>query len=564
MTRNFVTRCLMFCMMVALIATSCKKAVPKQVTFIPKDATMIFSVNARSVAEKLSKSSVNLDSLFNTIFKDSSRSDVAKMKSAVGDLKNAGIDWTSDVYFFLKNKGSVMGGQQNTFAAIALMKDAGKFEQYLKKQRPEAAVKKESKYSYATLDNDLTVGWNSDVIILAGNKEYNRAPSSSANEASDAHLLLNTLYEQKESESVASIPEFVDLAKEKSDAAFWTNSSGLLNNVPMLGMTKASDLFNNSYSATTINFEDGEIVAASKAYSSPALRDILKKYPGQKVNMDMINKYPSSNIDGFMLVSFNPQILIDIVKFSGFDTQVNQYMSEMGFTLDDVAKAFKGEFSFIVSDIAVVTKPNPYYPQMNTTRPDAKYLFNAKVGDKASFEKIMNALVAKGMLVKTGDQYMLPQSFPGTSYLINSQDIIVASDSAVVGQYVAGSGKAVLASDVNGKVSGKPFGAYIDVNRILQAFPLDSTFTADEAATMNKAKATFKDIVGSTDNFDGKLVKSSIQLRMVDGKKNSLASLAEFLAETVKNLHDKHKNADVQMEMNAPDSAVAPSVDSVK
>lgn len=563
MTRNFVTRCLMFCMAVALIATSCKKSVPKQVTFIPKDATMIFSVNARNVAEKLSKSSVNLDSLFNTIFKDSARSEVAKMKSAVGDLKNAGIDWTSDVYFFFKNKGSIMAGQQNSFAAIALMKDAAKFEAYLKKQKPEAAIKKESKYSYATIDNDITVSWNSDVIIVAGNKEYGRPASGASNETADARLLLNTLYEQKESESVASIPEFVELAKEKSDAAVWTNSSGMLNNVPMLSMTKVSDLVNNAFSATTINFEDGEIVASSKGYSSPALKDILKKYPGQKINMDMINKYPSSNIDGFMLLSFNPQILIDIIKYSGFDAQANQYMAEMGFTLDDVGKAFKGEFSFVVSDLAVVTQPNPYYPQMTTTKPDMKYLFDAKVGDKTAFEKIMNALVTKGMLVKNGDQYLLPQNFPGTSYQINSKDIIVASDSAVVGQYAAGSGKATFASDVDGKVSGKPFGAYVDINKILQAIPLDSNATADQVATMNKAKTTFKDLVGASDNFDGKLIKSSIQLRMLDGKKNSLASLAEFLAEAAKNIHDKGNPAEVQM-LVPPDSTAVPGADSVK
>ncbi|MEX6688375.1 DUF4836 family protein [Danxiaibacter flavus] len=562
MTRNFVTRCLLFCMAVALIATSCKKSVPKQVTFIPKDATMVFSVNAKSVTEKLSKSSVNLDSLFNTIFKDSAKSEVAKMKSAVGDLKNAGIDWSSDVYFFLKNKGSIMTGQQNAFAAIALIKDAGKFEAYLKKQKPEAAIKKESKYSYAVIDNDVTVGWNSDVIIVAGNKEYNRNTASSG-QPDDGHLLLNTLYEQKEAESIASIPEFVELAKEKSDATVFTNSSGLLNNVPMLSMTKASDLLNNAYSATTINFEDGEIVASSKGYSSPALKDILKKYPGQKINMDMINKYPSSNVDGFILLSFNPQILIDIIKYSGFDVQANQYLNEMGFTLDDVAKAFKGEFSFVVSDLAVVKQPNPYYPQMTMTKPDMKYLFNAKVGDKASFEKVMNTLVSKGMLTKNGDQYLLPQNFPGTSYLINSKDIIVASDSAMVGQYSAGSAKATFTSDVDGKVSGKPFGAYVDINKILQAFPLDSSSTADQVATMNKAKTTFKDLVGSTENFDGKLIKSSMQLRMVDGKKNSLASLAEFLAEAAKNIPHK-ESVDMDMNGQAPDSTTAPGVDSVK
>jgi hypothetical protein len=560
MMKNLVTRCLFFCLAVVVITTSCKKSVPKQVTFIPKDVTMVFSVNARSLAEKLSKSSVNVDSLFKTIFKDSTNSEVAKMKSTMGDLKDAGIDWTSDVFFFMKTGGSMMTGQQTSYAAIALTKDAAKFEEYIKKQKSGTEVKKEAKYSYAVLKDGMIVGWNSSVIIAAGVNSNNRGQAT--DDGAAARLWINTLYEQKESESLAAIAEFTDLAKEKADATLWTNSSGLLSGVPMLGMTKVSDLLNNSYSATTINFEDGQINAASKGYSSPALKDILKKYPGQKIDMDMVEKYPSANIDGFLAVSFNPQILLDILKFSGFDVQANQYLTSMGFTLDDVAKAFKGDFSFVLSDFGVITQANPYYPSIKTSRPDFKYLFNTKVGDKVSFEKIMNALVSKGELTKSGNNYMLPQAIPGQSYIINDKNIIVANDSIVIGQYVAGSAKSSLASEIKNKVSGKPMGVYIDVNKLLQAVPLDSTATPDQVTTMAKAKTTFKDIVGATDNFDGKLVKSSFQIRMVDEKKNSLASLAEFLAEAAKNIPAK-TDVDV-VAPPIPDSTVVPSTEEVK
>jgi len=547
--------------LVAVVAVfaSCKKSVPKQVKYIPKDATFVLGINTRSLYEKAGKSNISLDSVFNTFSKEAADPDVTKMKNAVGDLKDAGIDFSEQIYLFVKAGGSIMNGKSVSMATIALLKDASKFEAYLRKQKADVSIKKEAKYSYAALGNDFVAGWSSDVAIISNVSGGRNAPGSySSGEGTLSQAQLTTLFEQKDEESAASISEFRDLVKEKADAFFWSNSSSIFDQVPMLGMTKVSDLFKDTYTAGTINFEDGKIVADTKSYSSKALQDIIKKHPSQDLDFKMITQYPSSNIDGFISFSFNPELLIDILKYSGFDGQANQFLGDLGFTIEDVAKAFKGDVAAVVSDLTVVTKPNPYYPAATTKQPEVKFIFNAKVGDKASYDKVMGALEKKGLVSKSGNEYRITSFNVGVPYSIDDKNILVGLDSTVLQSYKAGNGKADLPDDIKSKSSGQAMSAFIDISKILTAIPLDSGAKAEEVALMDKAKATFKNISATSGHFDGKLSKSEIELKFVDDKKNSLVNLLEFFAAAAKTAKIAHNDDAVIM-----DSAVPPVVDSV-
>jgi hypothetical protein len=48
---------------------------------------------------------------------------------------------------------------------------------------------------------------------------------------------------------------------------------------------------------------------------------------------------------------------------------------------------------------------------------------------------------------------------------------------------------------------------------------------------MKTAKETFKDIIGSSDNFDGKSVKGVFEIRMQNEKQNSLVTLTSLLTD---------------------------------
>ena len=284
---------------IILTATSCKKSVPDQTKYIPKDAMFVFDMDWKSLSEKAAKGNINWDSLFKSVAdEDVNDSAIAQGRKLMEDFKNSGVDMESNLFFFLKIGGSMMNGQSATGGIVAGMKDVTIFESYIKKQPGAGEIKKESNYSYISIGNDFNVGWNKDVVILSGSGIQGGSATAPATNA--APQALAALFSQKEDESVSDIPEFRDLMSEKADMLVWTNSGTMMNAVPLLGLTKFADLLKDSYGAGAINFEDGKLVGSFKSYSGKDLADIWKKYAGPTVNMDMVNQYPTP-LTGFVL-----------------------------------------------------------------------------------------------------------------------------------------------------------------------------------------------------------------------------------------------------------------------
>lgn len=504
-----------------LAASSCKTKTPDQTKYIPKDAVFVFDLNWKSLSDKASKAKINWDSLVKAnVTEPGDDSSIAKVKREVENFIHSGIDTTSNVFFFMKTGGSIMSGQSTTGGVVAALKNPDAFEAYVKKHENAPEIKKGSNFSYANLKDDLFVGWNDDVVILSGTQApgFKFDTSGSMNSSpgggsSSAEQTLNTLFNQKEEESIASIPEFRDLTNEKADMLFWSNSGSMFNSVPMLGVTKFADLFKGSYAAGTVNFEDGKAVANFKSYSGKELADMMKKYPGHEVDMGLVNNYPFP-VSGFAVFSFNPQLISEIIKYSGLESMANQYLDKEGLTLNDVIKVFKGDFVIVFSDITTGGRI-----------PSAKFVFNAAIGDKAAYDKIVSVLVKEGIMVMKDGQYVPAPMGDKFAWNMDGKNLTIASDNTLMQQYLTGKGNAAVPSDVASTAKGKSAVVYVDINKIMQTV---GTNPADEAS--NAAKATFKNAIATSDKFNGKYVESNFELNTVNQNENSLASLIKFFA----------------------------------
>src|SRR6266487_4039647 len=392
-----------------LVATSCKKAVPDQTKYIPKDALFVFDLNWKSLSGKTAKENINWDSLFRSSINPGDDSSIVKAKKRFTEFMHSGIDTEKNVFVFVKTGGSMMSGQSTTGGVVAAIKNAAAFETYIKNQEGASEIKKGSNFSYAAFSNDnLFIGWNKDIAILSGTESKTRRyldTSGNTSNTSSSEQTLATLFNQKEEESVASIPEFRDLMSEKADMLFWSNSGSMFNSIPILGMTKIADLFKNSYGTGTVNFEDGKVTGNFKSYSSKELADILKKYAGPTVNMDMVNKYPLP-VCGYALFSFNPQMIAEIIKFAGLESTVNQYLQKQDLSLNDLLRAFKGDFAIVFSDPGMTDKEYEYNGmKYHSKRPSVKLVFNATIGDKAAYDKIVSKLADQGLMEMQNGQY---------------------------------------------------------------------------------------------------------------------------------------------------------------
>ncbi len=536
-------RIVMLVLVSASFLTSCHKPSGKQVKYIPKDAYVVFSVNSKNIIDKVSKANVSFDSLAK-MFSDGNDSSAQKAINKWDDLKSSGIDFDQPMYGFFKSGGSIMAGQSYATGFISVLKDAAAFEAFIKKQHPGADVKKGDNYSYYPLGNDNIAGWNDEVAIVASKHAGSDAPGTySTGEGTLSQQMLTALFAQKESESISSAEGFSEMKNDNTDMAFFVNSVNSPG-LSMLDMTKMSDLTKGSYVTGTANFEDGQIAVSYSGHTSDAMADLLKKYPFRSIDMSVIDKYPAQ-IEGLMAMSFDPQFIPAVLKYSGMDALTNQGLQQTGLniTLDDIIKAFKGDFAFIGSDFGMETKTISEYggtklPQPVTSKvPSYKLLVNAAIADKTSYDKMAMALASKNIMVLQNGQYVFPQMSP---FVMKTTDknLYIASSADILQQYETGTPKANLPADVHDMIKGKVGAFYFDINKILQVIPT----TAGDQGSLDTAKATFKDFVFTADNLEGKKNTGNMLLRFVNNKENSLVTLLHFSIAERKMEMERRKN----------------------
>ncbi len=530
-------------LLLIVFISSCKSSTPKQTKYIPKDASVVLGINPKKLSDKLADSKVSLDSIMR-----SAVSGDTSMMITSKDIQNSGIDLSKDIFLFVNQSGSMMSGSSVTTGIVAVLDKPSQFEDFLKKKMPSAQIKKENGYSYATLKNGFVAGWNDDVVLVDNVTGYNAQNGAQTGTPDAAHQQLTSLFSQKEDASLASVKQFKDANDGKADMFFWSSSNGALSTIPMLGMSKASDLFKDTYTSGAINFENGEVDMDLKSYPNQMFSDTLRKYAGPKVDMDLLSKYPGA-VNGYALFSFDPKLVVAILNFTGVLQTANQFLQNQGYTLDDIVKAFKGDFAIIFSNVGTQQKEVQGYKY---STPTAHLIVDAAIGDKKSYDKIIAQLAKQGLMVQKNGQYqpaMLQDDPHGYTMYSDNKNIVFASDSALMKQYIAGSGKISLPSDVTSKTKGTSVTFYVDIASILNALPKDST--TDEE--MDEAKQTFKNVIATTDNYSNGAIKGHAELHTMNDKENSLATLTRYfgsLSQTMKRIKEATGTDDTNL--NAP------------
>ncbi|MBS1730398.1 MAG: DUF4836 family protein [Bacteroidetes bacterium] len=537
---------------IAVIIVSCTSSVPKQAAFIPKDAFLVADFNTAKLAEKCKKGNINWDSLFTNMLKNADPGKSEEMKKQLAKMSEAGIDFTDHFFVYVKMSGSMMTGQSTTTGIVAGMKDASKFETYIKSQQEVSPVQQKDNYSYTILNHELAIGWNKEVAILvyATPPEARDASKVAPNDGQSSVAALDQMMHLKKEESVVSINDFTSLLKEKADILYWTNSEGVVSSIPLVGMTKLGDLFKGTHTAGAINFEDGKAVATVKAYMGKDLADILQKYPSTKADMNMVTQFPSM-INGYLCFSFNPKVLQDIIKYAGIESTANQFLEQSGITLEDITKTFTGDMAFILSDYSMKEKTIDFDGEkISYTAPELHYIFNAKIADAASYNKIAAALTTKGFMEQVNGQY-LPKDLRGSGWLMNGKNLITGNSDSMVQQYIAGKGNTSLPKDFLNDADGKPFSMFININQFIQQAKTDSS----NREMLSLAKSTFKDFRATTDKMEGNSITSHMELYTMNDKENSLVSLIHYMAAAAVEM--KHK-------MDALESGGMVSMDSMQ
>jgi hypothetical protein len=301
-----------------------------------------------------------------------------------------------------------------------------------------------------------------------------------------------------------------------------------------LQLPKLEELVKDNYIASTLSFEDGKIMATATTYTNPFVSSILKRYAGPTVNLSLIENYPSENINMIMMASFNPEIFGGILKQLEVEGLVNNFMEKTGFSSQDLYKTLKGDIAVVVSDLQMPSKDLKVKNDSTLSiekKPLGKMVFNAPVGDPVAFAKIMNKGVELGYFTKSGTVYSAGNlmRFMGMYLHADEKNLIIASDSITYAQYISNKTKAVISNDALNMFKGKSAVAYFDIANTIKGFL--SNQSGDYKNSLVTAKETFKDLIVSSENFDGNSLQGKFEIRLNNEKQNSLVTLTSLFTD---------------------------------
>ena len=526
---------ILFLLVVSFSIFSCSKK-NKTGKWIPKDAIVVVEINTKSLSSKLSWEDVKQTFWYQQLMADSAHA--AKGKPYLEDPAKMGIDLSTNFIFFVEKPNT-----SGHFVVEGSVKDSKKLATFITTMHPGVTVHKEGELNIASSDEAL-IGWNNDrFVIVSGIPEspmQKNMPGDSSTYNMPAKLIsidsllaaCKNIFTLKEENSLAENERFGDLVNEKGDVHFWINNDQLykssMQKMPgAMGMVNLDKLLIDNIGVATISFDDGKITAKNKWYTGKELSDILKSGDGN-FNTEMIKRNPVPNPAMVFAMHFNPENFLGIIRLTGLDGFINLFLGQKGLSLEDVAKATKGDVFFSVSDVTVKkdSTNNQKFNELDSfnkfhVKPGGTFLFSVAVKDKNAFNKIVD-------LGKTFGKNMTPvntfSKTDDTYYAFsNSQD--------AVNNYFAGPASKPAFID---KISGHPMGAFIDVQMILKS--MQQAVTADSAsqALYNLNIGMWNNIYSTGGEYkDGGLVYNT-EVNLVDKSTNSLKQLNKLVDQMCK------------------------------
>jgi len=549
-----------------LILSSCANHSPKEAAYIPKDATGVLVLDMNALQQKLREGGMSTDSVILIAFGNDSTS--KEMKKMIFDGKNeSGINWNEKLFLFTNQQSFPDKSTATSANVLGTIGNVAQLEKYLLRQEEfkDKTITREKAYSFLQGTGDIQVSWNKEVCIVT-HFSHPTMPVYDTTEMIYKKPMLvdipketkaetDLFFSQKTTQSLASVDVFNQMFREKADGYIFSSSNSSLNllkNLPF-NPPKLEELLKNNYSTATLHFEKGKIRVQSNTYVNPALGNLLNKYAGPTVNFSLVKDYPSKDINLVSLASFNPEIIGGLLKQVELESFADNFLQKNSLSMQDLYKAFKGELAIVVSDLKFAT-PDPMMKRdeisQETGVPMVNILMRLPVGDSKSYTKLMDFGVKSGVLKKVGNQYRTASANAAGSFFVLGDDknLFVASDSALYNNYQASIGKP------NSFFSEAPFNRYkasstlfyANIASTIRGLIADST-KPGYRETLYRFSNTCKEVVLTSDNFDGKTIHSQGELIMQQADTNSLISLIRFLSVTAKEVKEQDEKFHAEM-----------------
>jgi len=550
----------------AFLFSSCSKK-NEEGKMIPKNAMFVVDLNTKSLKDKLTWDDIKQSNWYNMLSthvqEDYHLTDA--QKQILSNPEKWGVDLNNSLIFF----ASKNSGTDGEVVLEGSIKSETDFEQFNKTFDSSATTKKDGDLNMLTLHDKAVVAWNDKHFVYAFNASdaTSKFPpmSGMSNQSNVAPLVdksvtlssvCKSVFNLKSDSSLAENEKFTNLLKENGDIHTWINSEEIMkssSSLGMLGMLKLDVFFKDNISTYTVSFDNGKIDITHKGYAGKEFTDFLKKYSGGNINTDMIKAIPSQNVLGVLAMNFKPEGIKELIKLTGMDGMLNMYTDKVGFNLDDFVKANKGDLTLAFTDLSMKKEVSDDSTMPATfTKPDFNVLFAVGIGDKPSFQKLIDA--GKKIEGEMG------RNDTTISYGQNDKVFAITNHQHFLNDYLAGNANSKY--DFIDKLSGHSIGLYIDIHKILSAISAEKMDDPDHKQIMDASLNLWNNIYVTTGDFKDDALTGHTEINFIDQSTNSLKQLNHYfdtIAKVVKEKKDKEKS-----EINTTDSTmVPPPIDTV-
>ncbi len=505
-----------------LFLTSCGSKTNKEGRYIPSNAAFVLHMNGESLHAKLPWEEIKQNELFKQIYIDSTFPVI--LKSVMDNPENTGIDVKNDMLVFVMKDSS--GGY---VAVEGTIKDAAKFKQFNNSinESPVTETEKDGIHFLSSLN--ITASWKEEKFVMVMDapelKDFKNMQGTYVDSTTisprikkDLNAIATDIFLLKENKSLGKEEKFTDLMKTNGDVHFWMNIEALepgssdLPGMAALSMVNLKKMYEDSKLTGTVNFDNGIINVDFTTYSGKEMTKLINKYSGDKINSEMLKRISSKNVAALFALNFKPEGIREYLKLLGVDGFANMGTAFLGFNLDDFIKANKGDILLAVSDLV----------QDSSGKLDFSALFSASIGDKPSFDKLLQA----GK--KLGNEKFNDSLAPSIFYNMNEKYFVIGNKKQDIDKFTATSNN--NNNEFFDKLTGSSSGAYINFQYILKSMRADAKRDSLENVMYDASLQMWEDLIYKGTDMKNGGTSMRMEINLIDKNTNSLKQLNKYLS----------------------------------
>lgn len=542
---NFRLRLLSALLLVAVLLSGCHST-PDHARHIPKNALMVAEINTKELSKKIAWSMITNNSLWEKLRGKKNKADSIRQSEFIKNMQEAGVDELNTFYAYLNDNGG--STEEACFIALVPLKDAMKWESFVKKSFPTAVIKDNDKRKEARLDESIYVGWTNNLMILVSlqsTREFLPAEEGTTepvdNEAKMA-AYLESAFTVSHDNSLLSDKRFAAFEKHKHDLGFWVNidkvmSSYAAKNLGAMtgGISLSNNTWRNSAFSAATNFEKGRVITDIMMYSADDFKEINKAYSNKNVDDELVKRVPKDSLDYLFGYHMSPEGTLKTIEKMGMLGVANGFLKEQNLSVEEILSALTGDMVFAMNNYhqtkeTLLFDSSDASSAFNSYKTDMDFLFALKVNKQSSFDKLLQLAVGMQLIQPAG---------PGRYHLSGSGN---ENSAIVVGNgYAAFSNKATVAQGfTDGKYSGQssikvkeyvmkhPFGMFFDYSSWARRSAGMLSATKADSLVYAASLQTFDNIVFNGGKMEGEGVKYQMSINLKSKDESSILQLLNF------------------------------------